>query len=394
MSHDIYNYPHRVERVLVRVREDAKLNDRNRELLLSFYKYCLGESLSLARIVRCLYAMVVFAEQTKKDFDKCNRDDIADMVSMLEKDERYAHATRQEMKMTLRKFFKWMRGTEDYPEEVRWLKCRRNMSNNKLPEDLLTEEEVKLLIDTADNARDKALLAVLYESGCRIGELLSLKIKNVCPNGYGIHLTVNGKTGMRMVLIIASVHYLTEWLNIHPQKNNPEAPIWILEKKMKELSHSDVQRILRKIKRNSGITKRINPHNFRHSRATFLASRLSDAVLKEVFGWTQSSKMASVYIHLSGKTIDDALLKVNGIDTGAQEQKVKFANKKCERCSENNPPTNKFCSRCGMALDKETIAEMLEEDSERERADEILDKLIQDQEFKELFLSKIKEVLK
>ncbi|MFH0896554.1 MAG: site-specific integrase [Candidatus Bathyarchaeota archaeon] len=395
MSHDIYNYPKRMERVLVKVRDDPKVSDRNKELLLGFYRFCLAESLSAARVVRCLYAMVVFAEWTKKDFDNCNREDVTNMVYELEKDTRYVHATRQEMKMTLRKFFKWMRGTDEYPDEVKGLKCHRNMANNKLPEELLTEDEVKLLIDTADNPRDKALLAVLYESGCRIGELLSLKIKNVTPNTHGAHLMVNGKTGMRMVLIIASVPYLMEWLNKHPQKRNPEAPIWMLEKKMKELSHSDIQRILRKIRKRSGITKRINAHNFRHSRATFLASRLSDAVLKEVFGWTQSSKMASVYIHLSGKTVDDALLRVNGIETKAEGQEATFVSKKCDRCDAVNPPTNKFCSRCGTTLDKEIVASIIEKDIERRKADNALDNLIQnDQEFREMLLSKLKETLK
>lgn len=42
------------------------------------------------------------------------------------------------------------------------------------------------------------------ESCCRIGEILSLKIKNIQFDEYGIVLTVNGKTGMRRVRIIDS----------------------------------------------------------------------------------------------------------------------------------------------------------------------------------------------
>jgi ribosomal protein L40E len=251
------------------------------------------------------------------------------------------------------------------------------------------------LINSADKKRDKALIAVLYESGCRIGELLSLRMKHISFDKYGAHLLVDGKTGMRRVMIIASVPYLQNWIDEHPQKDNPDAPLWILEEKVKELNHKDVQRILRKIKEKSGIKKKTNAHNFRHSRATYLANYLTDAVMKEMFGWVQSSKMASIYIHMSGRNVDNALLKLYGIQSGEEEKdKSKFLSKKCERCGEENPPTNKFCNKCGMTLDKETMIEIIEKDIERRKADEILDKLIQNPEFRDMFLSKIKETIK
>jgi len=393
MSHDIYESPKRLDYVLKKIREDSEIIDSNKELLFKFHQFCIVEGLSLSRVIRCLYAIRSFAEWTKKDFNDCKKEDVSNLIVELEKS-KYAHSTKQEMRMTLRKFFKWLRGTEGYPEEVRELKCHRTLSNNKLPEELLTEDDVKLLINSTDKKRDKALIAVLYESGVRIGELLSLRMKHIKFDRYGAQLLVDGKTGMRRTRIIASVSYLQDWINEHPQKDNPDAPLWILEKKVKELNHKDIQRILRKIKKRSGIKKRTNAHNFRHSRATFLANYLTDAVMKEMFGWVQSSKMASVYIHMSGKNVDDALLKLYGIKNEVESDESKFLSKKCERCGEENPPTNKFCNKCGMTLDKKTMIEVIEKDMQRRKADEILDKLIQNPEFKEMFLSKIKETIK
>ena len=394
MSHDIYNYPKRIECVLKKIKNDKEIIDRNKELLLEFYKICRSEGLSPARIVRCLYAIIIFAEWSKKDFNQFNKNDIIDLVAELES-HKYAHSTKQEMKITLRKFFKWLRGTEEYPEEVRWIKCHRTLNNNKLPEDMLTEDEVKLLINTADNARDKALIAVLYDSGCRIGELLSLKMKHIKFDYQSAVILVDGKTGMRRVRIIASAPYLKEWIDEHPHKDDPDASIWILENKNKELNHSDIKRILRKIRKLSGIKKRINAHNFRHSRATFLADYLTDSQMKEFFGWVQSSKMASVYIHMSGKNLDKALFKLNGIEDNENEKKEEtdFKSKKCSRCGEISPPTNKFCSKCGYVLDNETMLEIMENDFERGRADKIMDRLIKDSEFKEMFLRKMKEII-
>ena len=41
------------------------------------------------------------------------------------------------------------------------------------------EEEIKLMINTTQSARDKAFVSMLYESGCRIAEILTLKLKDI-----------------------------------------------------------------------------------------------------------------------------------------------------------------------------------------------------------------------
>jgi hypothetical protein len=70
---------------------------------------------------------------------------------------------------------------------------------------------------------------------------------------------------------------------------------------------------LNKIAKKAGINKRIHPHLFRHSRATYMANFLTEAQMNAYFGWVQGSSMPSIYVHLPGCDIDDAVLKANGI---------------------------------------------------------------------------------
>jgi integrase len=56
--------------------------------------------------------------------------------------------------------------------------------------------------------------------------------------------------------------------------------------------------------------RRVYPHLLRHSRATHLAKFLTESQLKAYFGWTQDSKMTRIYIHLSGKDVDEAILRI------------------------------------------------------------------------------------
>ena len=67
----------------------------------------------------------------------------------------------------------------------------------KLPDDILTEHETSAMIDAAENLRDRAIIAMLYEGGIRVGEIGSLKVRDIDFDRYGAIAVVRGKTGMR-----------------------------------------------------------------------------------------------------------------------------------------------------------------------------------------------------
>jgi len=111
--------------------------------------------------------------------------------------------------------------------------------------------------------------------------------------------------------------------------------------------------------------------------------------MKKNFGWMQDSKMAAIYVHLSGRNVDSALLKVYGIETDAQKRESVLKPKDCLRCGETNPVTNKFCQNCGLPLDESVISEIVQKDLERREADKIMDRLLQDEEFREMLVRKV-----
>ena len=80
----------------------------------------------------------------------------------------------------------------------------------------------------------------------------------------------------------------------------------------KLLTYNGARGILIRLASRAGIKKRVNPHGFRHARATNLADHLTEAQMNEYLGWVQSPKMTSIYVHLSGRDVDKALLKLHG----------------------------------------------------------------------------------
>src|SRR5215467_3781367 len=91
--------------------------------------------------------------------------------------------------------------------------------------------------------------------------------------------------------------------------------------------------------------------------------------------------MAATYVHLSGRNVDNALFKLNGIKTedeiNDEERPLKAL--QCARCHEINSSTNRFCSECGSPLDVRTA---LEVQKEQETTDQIMNKLFENPKFR------------
>ena len=229
-------------------------------------------------------------------------------------------------------------------------------STKKLPEDLLTKEDIEALLDNCPTARDRALIAFLYESGARKGEMFSIRLKHVQFDENGTVVTIpDGKTGARRIRLIFATSYLREWTELHPCKRDRDHVLFCaIREPYPVLSDSGLRNQLTYIADKAGIKKRVNAHSFRHARATHLAEHLTEQQLKKYLGWTEGSNMASIYVHLSGKDIDNAILKMNGIlidDTHTDGLKVG----RCPRCHEINPENGMFCYKCGLPLTQEAV---------------------------------------
>lgn len=387
---DIHNYKKRLERTLNKIK-NSELSQKHKDLILQFHNHCFAEGLSPPKIERYLFDLHRYAAMLGKGLEEATKHDIQGIVAEIEKKEWSPH-TKHSFKVMIRKFYKWLEGIDEkgvYPERVRWL--HSNVKNNqiKLPESLLTEEEVKSMIQNADNARDRALIALLYESGCRISEVGLMKIKNISTDEYGIRISIAGKTGARRVRLITSAPFVHEWINKHPD-NNLDSYVWV-NGNCRILSYARLAAIIKNIATKAGIKKRIYPHLFRHSRATYLAKYLTEAQMKEYLGWTQSSKMAAIYVHLSGRDTDQAMLKLNGIKISDEKEETILKPKHCTRCNTINECTNKFCFKCGMVLEEREMQEIIKQDLKRKEADKLMNELMDDPEFFGLLLKKMKE---
>ena len=79
---------------------------------------------------------------------------------------------------------------DEYPSEVKWIKSMGTGNHSIIPENLVTEDEVKIKSESCPNPLDPALILLIYETGGRIGEVLSPTAGAVSFDKYGAVLTV------------------------------------------------------------------------------------------------------------------------------------------------------------------------------------------------------------
>jgi integrase/recombinase XerD len=328
---------------------DNSICSANKRLIQEFIRDCYAEGLSHARVAKYTNLLKQLARRLQKPFRKVTIDDIKALLEEVELAD-YSAWTKRDYRIGLKRFWRWLAGTEQYPEIVSWIKTTLSERSRKHPSDMLNESEIQRLIECANHPRDRALVAVFWETGCRVGELLTMRISSFKDAGEICYLDVLGKTGPRRIPIVASVPDLTRWLSFHPTKGDPSSPMWVRLNRRREpevLSYPAFCEILRCLVRKAGTKKRVHPHLFRHSRATFLASRLTEAQMKHFFGWTQGSKMAATYVHLSGRDIQESILELYGKGSGGKANGPEITVTRCARCGHENGSTSRFCARCG-----------------------------------------------
>jgi integrase/recombinase XerD len=206
---------------------------------------------------------------------------------------------------------------------------------------------------------------------------LSLRKSSVVFDEYGAYVNLaDGKTGPRRVRVINAAPLLADWIANHPLRSR-EAPLWVdisADSTHKALRLVGLSKLFKRTARKAGITKRTNPYVFRHTRLTHLSMILTEAVLCEFAGWVQGSEMPRTYVHLSGRDVDEAILRAYGLIKSGEPFKPTVP-RKCARCTTLNPHDAEICYRCGFALDdkvafrrddelqklKETVSQMKSE---------------------------------
>lgn len=309
-------------------------------MLEKFLKHIEGKKKSENNYILLNYALKKVQDGAGKDLDTLTYEDVQVVISGL----KLGDSSIEAIQRKLVQYYTWMFNETDDPK---WHKMVRQIKSGKIdkpkskinPQDLVSPEEVKRLINVATIERDRAIIAVLFESGMRIGELVSLKnsmvviddakkeIKFHIPNEPGC------KTGARTVTCIEIYPHVVSWMKC----NNSDRFIPISDKQ--------IRNIFINIYKKAGINKKCNPHMLRHSAITYMATlHASETELSYRFWGVPHSTMVTTYIHLSNQQQSDGYRNIKGMGESKNVAVNPLASK-CVQCGDHII-NGSLCPKC------------------------------------------------
>lgn len=164
---------------------------------------------------------------------------------------------------------------------------------------VLSKEEVIDILQAAKNLKHRAVLALIYSSGLRIGELLNLELKDIDIDRSQVHIK-NGKGRKDRTVVLSEVikPLLYNYIQTYkPQRyfveGSPGVPY----------TAGSVRQFLRKSCDDAGIKKRVTPHTLRHSYATHMLENGVDLrFIQELLGHSKP-ETTMIYTHVAQKDL-------------------------------------------------------------------------------------------
>ena len=211
----------------------------------------------------------------------------------------------------LRQFFDFLQ-TENIITNNPTSNLKLKLKNKPLPK-ILSETEMQLLLSYFDSNRNlklKAMLHILYGSGLRVSELVSLTIDSIIQdeetNRYIILIRGKGDKERIVPINNIAISIIKEYLATRPERFKSSKYLFPSNSKSGYITRQGFAKLLKEVAVDVGIPQnKISPHVIRHAFATHLLSHGADLLsIQKLLGHKDIST-TQIYTHVSNEKIKD-----------------------------------------------------------------------------------------
>ena len=266
-------------------------------------------------IATYLRAVEGFRQFVGKQLDQAEPDDIRRYQVHLLEEKKLAKSTVILSVSALRFLFVRVLKRREMKEDLPYPKRPKQLPT------ILSQDEVRRLIDGAKNLFHRAILMTLYGTGLRRSELVHLKVSNIDSQRMMLRIE-NGKGRVDRDVPIDQqlLETLREyWRWMRPQtylfpgtENN-----WRVDK---PITTKPVWEAVRDAARKAGLEKRVSPHTLRHSYATHLLEAGADLRTIQLLLGHADLSHTTIYLHLSQKHLQAAPNPLGQIKVASADQ--------------------------------------------------------------------------
>lgn len=242
--------------------------------------------------------VTLFSDFIKKDLLLVDKKDIEKYIRSLNKSSK----TISHVISSLKSFYNYymrMGNIKSNPTD----EIDRPKIEKKIPEFLTLEEVSSLLNFEVNNefeARNKAILELLYSSGLRISELTSLELSNIDLDECLVRVMGKGSKERIVPLGDYAIDALKEYIYFYrPMLNKNNSSYVFLNNRGGVLSRQFIFKVIKEECIKKGIRKNVSPHTLRHTFATHLLKNGADLrIIQELLGHENLST-TQIYTHLT-----------------------------------------------------------------------------------------------
>jgi len=163
-------------------------------------------------------------------------------------------------------------------------------------------DEVSSLLDrpaeTTLEVRDLALMELIYSSGLRLAEAVSVNLADFRPGDGMLRVTGKGAKVREVPVGRAAAQAVRRWIKLRGELAAPDEPALFVSSRGGRLSPRSVQTRLAQAAQKAGLPSRLHPHRLRHAFATHMLESSGDLrAVQELLGHASIST-TQVYTHL------------------------------------------------------------------------------------------------
>lgn len=170
------------------------------------------------------------------------------------------------------------------------------------PRNSLEQVDLEHLRNACTTARDAAILETLYSTGCRVSELINIKLTDINWNQNTVRLFGKGRKYRTSFLNAKALVSIQRYLN---SRKHQSEYLFCNERGGGVMSKENVERMFKKLSAAAGLTKKVTPHVIRHTTATqALQSGMPINDIQQLLGHANVAT-TMIYAHTSIENVKD-----------------------------------------------------------------------------------------
>lgn len=248
-----------------------------------------------------------FGKNNSIDYLTINRDDVMKYLKYLD-NSKLENTTISRRISCLRTFYNYLLDQKIIKSNI-FRNVKNPKINKKLPS-YLNYMEIEDLLNSLDTStfeglRNRLILEIFYSTGCRVSELINIKLINIDFTNKTIRILGKGKKER----LVYYGDYVQKYLDKYLKMNQNTKGEYLFENNGKPLKVYDIEKMVKDTTEHISLQTHVTPHTLRHTFATHLLNNGADIrTVQELLGHANLST-TGIYTHVSTDRLKDVYFK-------------------------------------------------------------------------------------